>query len=272
MSSLTPSERIEQLTNTARAQGLEGNVSGAEATLNEAEALLTQNADSCSLVATLQFMLERGRIYHLAKTPARARPLFFEAFTLATEKGEDSHAIDAAQMMAAIESPKVKIEWTNRAVGVAEKSKDPRARHWLAALYSTLGWHYYELHQYERSLEFFAKMREALEAELRTTGEDVDVIRKIITAKWSTGKVLRIIHRLPEALKVQEELLGEVERSGRKDGLVFEELAECLTLLKRGNEAEVYFELAHAELSKDEWFSDNKPERINRMKKMGKVK
>ncbi len=268
----TPAQLVELLTQLARAQGLQGKLPTAETTLNEVESLLTANPDGCGVGARISYLLEKGRISYLAKTPALARPMFVEAWTLASEAKEDFYAIELAQMFAKIEPPKVQTDWTLKALSLAEHSSDARVKQSLCTIYSTLGWHFFELRQYDKARELFQKALVRLEGELPTSLQAATTLRKIIAAKCAIGKMLRLQNRLDDALKIQQEILAEVDRAGRKDGSIYEEMAECLSALKRTADAEVYFKLAHAELSQDEWFKDNKPERIKRLKEYGKAK
>ena len=266
----TPAQLIELLTQLARAQGLQGKLPTAETTLAEVETLLA--ASECGVAAKISYLLERGRILFLAKTPALARPMFVEAWTLASQSGEDFYAIEIAQMLAKIEPPKVQKDWTLKALSLAEHSSDARVKQSLCTIYPTLGWHFFELRQYDKALELFQKALVRLEGELPTSHPTAGTARKIIATKYAIGKSLRLQNRFEDALKIQQEILAEVDRSGKKDGGIYEEMAECLSALKRTADAEVYFKLAHAELSLDEWFKDNKPERIKRLKEYGKVK
>lgn len=263
---------IELLSQIARTQGLQGKLAEAETTLGDAELLLEQNINNYRVRARIRFLLEKGRIFCLLRTPARAHPLFSEAWTLASQAGEDVYAIDAAQMVASIEPAKMQKNWVLKALGLAENSSNPEAKRLLGALYSTLGWHYYDLRQYDKALELFNKALHCLEADLAASENDVILLKRILVAKWSVAKTLRAQGRVEEALKIQEELLAQLQQSGSRSGDVCEELAECLHLLKRTNEATVYFELAYNELSKDERVVDNMPDRIKRLKSLGKVK
>lgn len=262
---------IETLTQVARAQALQDRFLQAEASLAEAEGLLEKHVSNYHVRARIRFLLEKGRISVMQKTPAKAFPLFSEAWALASQANEDFHSIDAAQMIASVESPKFKKDWTLKALGLAESASDPRAKLYLSGLYSTLGWHAYELHQFERAQDLFNKALVRLQGEAGLE-PDATLIKRIRVIKWALGKVLRTLGRVEEALKVQEELFAEHQRSGSKNGDVCEELAECLTLLKRANEAALYFEIAYRELSCDEWVVDNMPERMKRLKSLGKVK
>ena len=267
-----PDHLIELLTQLARAQGMQGKLPSAETTLREAEELLALNADRCSVGARISFLLEKGRIHYLEKTPAIARPLLVEAWTLAGKHAEDFYSIEIAQLLARIEPPKVQKDWTLKALSLAEDSSSERVKQCLCTIYTTLGWHFFELRQYDKALELFKKALVRLEGELPASIHPSITGRKIVTAKSSIGKMLRLQGRFEEALAIQQDVLAEVDRAGRKDGGIYEEMAECLSALKRTADAEVYFKLAHAELSLDEWFKDNKPERIKRLKEYGKVK
>ena len=62
----------------------------------------------------------------------------------------------------------------------------------------------------------------------------------------------------------------EFEEKGiEQGGYVFEELGECLLLLKKEDEARKYFKLAYDLLSKDPWLVANEAERLERLKKLG---
>jgi tetratricopeptide (TPR) repeat protein len=72
--------------------------------------------------------------------------------------------------------------------------------------------------------------------------------------------------RVDEALAVQRAL----EQNG--DGMyVYEEIAECLLLLKREAEARPYFAKAYEMLSKDPWLAENESARLERLKESGQV-
>lgn len=255
---------IELLTQIARSQGLQKKISEARTTLEEAERLLESHVEVCQVSAKIRWLLERGRLLVLERTPAQAHAMFREAWVLASNSGEDYLAVDSAQMLALTEPPKEQKNWLLKAVKLAEVSPQVKTKYWLGALYTSLGWKYYDLRQYDNALEIFQKALSHLNIE----GKE----RPVFVAKWSLGKVLRAMSRIEEALTIQESLLAELRSHGARDGRVFEELAECLQLLKRSSEAQPYYGLAYEELSKDEWLKDNKPDHIKRLKDLGKVK
>jgi tetratricopeptide (TPR) repeat protein len=255
------SANIEVLSLIARAESAQSRLSEAKTTLHQAQNLLSEEH---RVSAKIRWLLESGRISILEKTPSQARTAFAEAFTLASNSGEDYLAVEVAQMIATVEPQKTQQEWIMRAIGIAEISPQIEAKRWLGSLYTSLGWKLYDLRQYEKSLETFQKSL----SHLKIHGSD----REIFLAKWSAGKVLRTMNRTEEALAIQKGLLSELGIGGTKDGRLFEELAECLHTLKRESEAEIYFDLAYRELSNDEWVTDNQPVKLKRLKDLGKVK
>jgi tetratricopeptide (TPR) repeat protein len=258
------SSNIEILSLIARAESAQNRLAEAKVTLQQAQKLLSQEETPHRVSAKIRWLLESGRISILEKTPSQARIAFAEAFTLASNSGEDYLAVEVAQMIATVEPQKTQQEWIMRAIGIAEISPQLEAKRWLGSLYTSLGWKLYDLRQYEKSLETFQKSL----SHLKIHGSD----REIFLAKWSAGKVLRTMNRTEEALAIQKGLLSELGIGGAKDGRLFEELAECLHTLKRESEAEIYFDLAYRELSNDEWVTDNQPVKLKRMKDLGKVK
>jgi tetratricopeptide (TPR) repeat protein len=164
-----PSYMAELLTQIARAQGLQRHFDAAHRTLDEAEALLGEGAAR----PMVRYLLERGRVFNSARQPGRARPLFLEAWQLATGHRLDFYAIDAAHMLAIIEPPDQHLHWNQLALDLAEGSADPRARNWRGSLHNNIGWSYHDRGQYQEALESF---RTAL-AYRREQGRPADIPR-----------------------------------------------------------------------------------------------
>jgi tetratricopeptide (TPR) repeat protein len=249
--------RAQLLTQIARAQGLQRKFDDAHRTLDEAQALLTGGLKR----AEVRCLLERGRVHNSSKHPELARPLFLEAWDLASSTpGEDFYAIDAAHMLGIVEPPEQQREWNLRALALAEKTADARARQWLGSLYNNIGWTYHDAEQYHEALEIFQKALKWREAQGRAP--------EIRIAKWCVARALRSLGRVEEALEMQRAQLREFESLGEKSGYVFEELAECLLALNRPAEARPYFAAACEELSKDPWLAENEPARLQRLKEL----
>jgi hypothetical protein len=85
------------------------------------------------------------------------------------------------------------------------------------------------------------------------------------------ARALRSLDRVEEALSKQLMLKTELESAGENDGFVFEEIAECLLALKRLDEARPHFSKAYELLAEDMFLVEREPERLARLKKLGKV-
>jgi tetratricopeptide (TPR) repeat protein len=252
-----PADRAELLTQIARAQGLQRHFDAAHATLDAALALLRQDDRR----AKARYLLERGRVFNSAGAPAIAHGLFLDAWKLARASGNDALAIDAAHMLAIVESGEAALEWNQRALELALASTDPRAQRWLGSLYNNLGWTYHEASAFERALAFFSSAI----ATWTDAGRDADAF----TASWASARTLRSLGRVKEALTAQRALLAETERAGVTDGYILEEIGECLLALGRADEATPYFAQAFDALSTDDQLAEREPERLRRLRTLG---
>jgi tetratricopeptide (TPR) repeat protein len=228
------SYHVQLLTQIARAQGLQGMFADAHATLDAAQALLTPDLRT----ARIRYLLERGRVFNSSRQVARAQPLFQAAWELAQAERQDFYAIDAAHMLAIVAPAEQQLEWNLRALALAEQSPQPRARTWMGSLYNNLGWNHHDAGRYEQALDMFQK----------ALGERAAAGRpeQIRIARWCVARGQRSLGQFEAALATQRELLIELERTGGKDGYVFEEIAENLLALNQPDEAQTYFALARA--------------------------
>ncbi len=246
------------LTQIARTEGLQRKFEEAHQTLDTVEAMLTDEL----VVARIRYLLERGRVHNSSNQPDESKPCFLEAWELGVAHGEDFYAVDAAHMMGIVEPPETQLEWAAKAMELAERSEDERARNWLGPLYNNTGWSYHDLKQYDKALELFQKSLKYRQEKKDEQGTRI--------AKWTIGRTYRSLGRIEEALQIQKGLEKEFEEKGiEQDGYVFEELGECLLLLKKKDEARTYFKLAYDLLSKDPWLVANEAERLERLKKLG---
>ncbi len=251
---------IEGLTQLARILDLCEKPVEAEEILSQARKLFLQNKDLESKRTETRLRLEEGRHLCLAMTPNRAANLFGEAWNLATSTQDDYFAIEAAVLLSFCVPPKDQFNWLKRATSVAENTNDDRAKLWLTHIYILLGWHSFDLRQYEEAFKYFnlANSQPALPA----------VRVDLVMLRWALGRTLRALQRIEEALEVQKLLLG-LTTSNFARGHIYLELAECYQLLQKYDETKEYFEKAHAELSQDLWFADNKADELLRMKDLG---
>ncbi len=251
--------QAELLTQIARTLGLQRKFADADSVLDEVQEMLPRAGEQ----ARARYLLERGRVRNSSGNPDKAQPFFEEALEVAQKAALDDYAVDAAHMMAIVAKGEAVMNWNLKALELAEKSSEPKARRWLGSLYNNIGWTYFDMQKYDSALTLFEKAL-AFRAE---HGQP----EQIRIAKWSVAKARRFLGQVDEALRLQRELEKEWAQSGEEqDGYVFEELAECL-LIKNDPAAESYFALAYRYLSRDSWLAENEPERLKRLKELGKV-
>lgn len=241
------------LTQIARAQGLQQRFADAHATLDRVQALLTPGLKT----APIRYLLERGRAFNSDGERERALPLFIQAHELALAAGEANHAVDAAHMVAIVApATEEQLAWNVKAVALAEAHEG--ARQWLGSLYNNIGWSLAEAGRHSDALAYFER------CEAFFTGEGLPARARI--ARWSIGKMLRLLGRLDEALALQEAIAA----TGEADGYNAEEIGECLLALGRPSESGVHFARAYELLSQDPWLVRNEPARLARLRALSR--
>jgi tetratricopeptide (TPR) repeat protein len=258
LDSLDLSYLSQLLTQIARAEGLQRKFQEAHKTLDRVQKALDKTDDK----TRVRYLLERGRVYNSSRKPEEARPLFQEALDLALKSKDDFNAVDAAHMMAIVEPTEKQLQWNLKALDIAENSAEEKVRKWKGSLYNNIGWTYFEQQQYEESLLMFEK---ALEFQQQQGDPN-----KIMIAKWCVAKTLRKMDHTEEALEMQRDLFERYQAAGKKSGYVYEEIAECLTVMGQEQEAQGWFAAAYEELSKDPRLA-NEQDRLNRLKELGKA-
>ena len=86
-----------------------------------------------------------------------------------------------------------------------------------------------------------------------------------------SGPYLALMGQVEIALANQLQLHAERAAEESPTGFVCEELAECLYLMDRLDEAQEYFARAYDMLSQEAWFVANEPERLQRLAELGEV-
>jgi tetratricopeptide (TPR) repeat protein len=247
------------LTQIARTQGLQRKFDDAHKTLDKALSLIAVG----NITGKIRYLLERGRVFNSSNQLEKARPLFLEAYEEALTHNEDNYAIDAAHMLGIVDKGEESLKWNERAMELAELTKDERAKKWLGSLYNNIGWTYHENKEFEKALDYFTKNVSWHESR----GSKM----QLIIAKWSVARTLRSMNRITEALEKQRNLVKELDQMKlEQDGYVFEEIGECLLLLNRKNESKEYFKKSYELLSKDIWLEANEKERLERIKNLSK--
>jgi tetratricopeptide (TPR) repeat protein len=248
---------VELLTQIARAQGMQGKFDEAGRTLETADSILTANMKT----GKIRYLLEKGRILNSSGKREASKPVFLEAYDFGKENALDYYTLDAAHMMGIVEPPEKQLDWSLKAMKIAEESSDKRCKGWLGPLYNNIGWTYHDLKEYDKALDLFQKGYK-----WRKTKDNEQATR---IAKWNVGRCLRSLEKYDQALNIQNELLQEFEEKQiEQDGYVFEELAELYLIKNNKSEARKYFKLAYEYLSKDEWLKANEPERLERIKSL----
>ncbi|UCC11765.1 MAG: tetratricopeptide repeat protein [candidate division WOR-3 bacterium] len=249
----------ELLTQIARTQGLQNKFDEAHETLDDVEKMLTDDMTR----PRIRYLLERGRVYNSSGHQDKARPLFLAAYTMGVQTDKDYYAIDAVHMLQIVEPPEKQLDWALQAIDMTEKTADLRAKKWLGPLYNNTGWTYFDMEQYEEALKWFEKS-----LTWRQEQKDEQGIR---IAQWTIARAYRALGRTEQALEMQKTLESEIDAKGLPpDGYVYEEIAECLHVLQRFEEAKPYFRKAHEVLSQDTWLVNNQADRLKRLEELSK--
>jgi len=207
--------------------------------------------------AKVRYLLERGRVFNSSKKKDVAGPLFIEAWNVGQNIGEDGLAVDAAHMMAIVESGESSLQWNSAALKLAESSEQPAARKWRKSLLNNIGWTYFSAGNYPQALTHFERCRDCSIEMGDTESERI--------ANWSIAKTLRLLGRVDEALAIQKQIETILPEPG---GFNCEELGECYLALGSESEAARYFGVAYDLLSQDIWLSRDEPMRLERMRQL----
>lgn len=250
-------DRLELLTQIARTHSLRRDFTQAHRLLDEVEPQLA----TAGAAPRVRYLLERGRSFNSAGDKERAKPLFIEAWQIASANGLDGLAVDAAHMVPIVVGGAEGADWTRRGVELARRSTDAKARALLPALLNNHAWN---LHDEGRHAEALPVFREAETAWLATGKQPQGRI-----ARWSVARCLRSLGRYDEALAIQRVLEQEWAAAGQTDGYVLEELAELLDATGKPEEAKPYYRRAADELGSDAWLVKNEPRRLARLRERG---
>jgi tetratricopeptide (TPR) repeat protein len=251
------SYHLQLLTQIARTHGLRGDFAKAHEILDEVEKELTEDLK----VARIRYLLERGRAFNSGGEPEKARPLFEEAWELATARGEDFHAVDAVHMIAIVEpDAEQQLEWNRKGLELAERSRDPRAGGWQGALTHNIGMTYLDRGDWDAAREAFEKCAAFHVGRDNKGGARV--------ARWCVAHTERRAGHVQEALDLQKALLREYEKAGvEEQGFCAEEIGECLHALGREEEARPWFAKALPKLEKIAWVRKDR-KRIERLREL----
>ena len=191
-------------------------------------------------------------------------PLFRQAAEVATRAGRPGDAfyeVDALHMLGIAAPLPERLDWNLRALEVAERSTDARARGWRASLYHNIGWTYFDRGEHASALGYWEKslaVREASGDQQRTR-----------VARWTVARGYRALGRLDDAERMQRDLAEDNRAAGEEDGYVFEELAELRIARGDVKGAAPLAAKAYALLREDAWLAATEPARLERLAKIG---
>ncbi len=245
--------RCELLTQIARSQGLQGKFNAAWYTLQ----MVARAMEKDWPLVRVRYLLESGRVHNSSGQPDLARPLFIEAYELASQQKLDFYTIDAAHMLGIAEVPEKQMDWHERALALAESSDDSRAQKWAGSLYNNMGWTLFEAKQYDKALALFRKGVDFRAAHNQP--------RELRIARYAVAKTLRTMGKLDEAIEIDRAIYNEAVAANDPDGYFCEELGECLLAKGQADQARPYFKQAYELLSKDDWLVKHEPNRVKRL-------
>jgi len=246
-------------TQVARAEGLLGRFDAAHATLDVAE----KGAGPEEKGLWAWIALERGRVFRSSKKPDLAKRSIEKALAFAELAKDEDAAVDAVHMLALLATGDEALRLNMKAIAMAEAATTPRAKGWLGSLYNNTGWTWFEKGDYEKALDLQKKNWEWHEGRKMTSEARI--------GKWAYARTLRALHRLDEAMRLQEELRAACEADKSEDGYVFEEIAEILHEQGKAADAKPWFAKAYAALAKDADFARDEAKRLARLRELGGV-
>lgn len=258
------SYHLQLLTQIGRTLSLQDKFDDAYQILKEVSSQLTDETK----VAKVRYLLELGRTQNTEKKGELANKTFQDAFATADKVGEWGYAVDALHMIAItynygkLESAQEKLKWEAKAIAYAESKDSVNAKKWLGSLYFNTGWSYHDLKRYQEALDTFIKA-----AELDKTNKSPDWI--LLDDRRTVAQMKRLVGKTEEAFSEQILLEKEnIEKLGKPDGFVFEELGELYLIKKDEAKSKEYFAKAYP-LIKDQLKEPKYEDRLKRIKKLG---
>ncbi|HLE53433.1 MAG TPA: tetratricopeptide repeat protein [Anaerolineales bacterium] len=244
------SYQLQLLTQIARTLGLQKKFPEAHQLLDEVQEKMAGGD-----VVEVRYLLERGRTLNSSGQPELAVPLFKQAVEIGRRIGADFYVVDALHMLGIAAPAEEQLDWNFQAIKYAEGSPDERAKRWMGSLYNNAGWTLYDQKRYVEALDLFKKAQAFREAQGGEEG--------IRIARWCVAKTLRVMGQPQQALAMQRQL----ETTGKSDGFIEEEIAECLYALGEIAESKPYFRTAYEALSQIDWVAED-AQRLERLKSL----
>ncbi len=229
-------------------------------------------------IAQVRLLLERGRVFQQEGNIDQAKKYFEKSYQISKLHDLDYHTINAAHMIAIVViSLQEKIIWNELALSLTLQTKDKKAAQWLAPLYNNLGQNYFDMQEYEKSLENYEKALQLFQNDSRYSDSN------LIFARWTIGRCIRALGRFGKAIDLQHALLEEMKKIEQSKeygmpsemfflirGWIYEELAVIYDMEHDEYNAKEYVELALTDLEDNEMFVITSPERLERLRDIKK--
>lgn len=189
---------VEALSQMARLHLILGNEKEGLVWLEKASVLATDS----DTMGWSRFLSVRGRFEWRTQNLAAARVTFDQMYTYCSTHSLWSRAVDAANMNAIVaEAPEDQIAWSRRGIEIAERAE---AENWLGPLWNNLAATYFDIRQFEESLDCYMKARDY---HWRYSDE-----RSKLMADYQIGMTYRMLGRLDDAARWLRPVLAWAER------------------------------------------------------------
>ncbi len=253
-------DALEIETQIARTFSLRRELATAHAMLDDIQRRMSSSSRPSLRV---RYLLERGRSFNSAGDFTTAKPMFIEAFDIASKNDLNDLAIDAGHMVGFSKDPAESLAWTERAMQIALVTKDEKAKKWRASLANNLGTTERERGNLDAAAKHFQLALESYQSQGSKPTQ-------IFVAHWQAANVMRLQGKIDEALAIQARLEQEMLAKNEPDAYVYDELAELHFAKRDLVKAKSYADKSLALIEKDEWVQKNEAKRLTRLREFAK--
>ncbi|KAJ7347100.1 hypothetical protein DFH08DRAFT_870246 [Mycena albidolilacea] len=214
---LSPSERVEALTQLARCQGLSSQFDTAHLTLDSIPA----KDRPAGSTAQVRWLLEKGRVLRSSgkSQDPETRACFLAAYN---EAKEDFFKVDAAHMLAIIDPTGAPTDaapgetWTSGALKISQASANPNTQMWAASLLHNSAWDSMDAGKPQDAL---AQFKGALELRKRAFQQDPSPKNRQTyrISRWAVARALRECGENKDAFDIQQTLWTEAQTGPVQD-------------------------------------------------------
>ncbi len=262
----------------ALVQAMQQKFDDAYATLHRAEKFLVDKNG----IAQIRINYERGRVMYQEDLWIDGKvvrfheiyALFYKAYALSEKLHYDYYTVDLAHMIAIIVPDNLqKIIWNNVALDIAVKTEDKKTKLWLGPLYNNLGQNYFDVADYEASLQAYQEAYDIFVAQKE--------VSQVQFASWTIARCLRVLGKVDEALAMQQQNLQILEVAFKNKslnvaestfylmrGLIYEEFAWLYYVQNNHDQTRLYASRALQNLEQDSMFVKTSSERLEKLRSL----